>query len=93
MREYLFNIAEHFQISGRGLVFASDVKIAQIPQVVRSGQIVEFCPPAGGAFQSRVTSVELQSPFSPYKPLGFMVEASVQAEQVPVGTAVWLVGE
>jgi hypothetical protein len=93
MREYLFNIAERFQISGRGVVFASDVKIAQIPRMVRPGQVFEFCPPANEAFQSRVTSVELPSPFSPYRSLGFMVEPSVQAEQVPVGTAVWLVGE
>jgi hypothetical protein len=93
VREYLFNIAESFQIAARGLVLASDLKIVQIPQILMPGQVLEFCPPQGCVFQARVTSIEHHSPFSPYRPLGFTVEASVQKEHVPVGTAVWLVSD
>jgi hypothetical protein len=93
MREYLFNIAESFEVVGRGLVLASDRKIVQIPRLLKAGCVVEFCPRKGDAFQSRITSIELNSPFSPYRPLGFMVQASVAKEDVPVGTSVWLVSD
>lgn len=93
MREYLFNIAESFELSGQGLVLASDRKIHQIPQLLCVGHIVEFCPVGAPAFRAKVTSLQHMSPFSPYKPQGFSVESFVRKEQVPVGTPVWLVGD
>lgn len=93
MREHLFNIAESFEIEGQGLVFASDRRIHQIPQLVNIGQVLEFCPIGAESFRSKVTSIQHTLPFSPYKPLGFSVEPFVLKEHVPIGTPVWLVSD
>jgi hypothetical protein len=93
MSEYLFNIAESFEITGRGLVLASDLKIRQISQLVSPGHLLEFRLASGTSFRSRVISIDLSTPFSPNRPLGFQVEPIVRRADLPIGTAVWLVAD
>ena len=93
MSEYLFNIADSFEIDEQVLILASDRKIHQIPQLVKVGQLFEFRPVGAPIFHARVTSIQKIYPFSPYKPLGFSVESSVHREHVPIGTEVWLMSD
>lgn len=91
MAEFLFKVAEVFEIPERGLIIATDTPIREIPFVLRPGEVIEFRSPDGGKFKSTIRALEFASPFNPNRTFAFLAGAEVAKVDIPPGTQIWLV--
>lgn len=85
-------IVEALQISGRGLVVVTDVKLSDIAVLginANIGAKVIFETGDGVRAESAVRSLELfSSPFNPNKPFAFVIEDGLNKTDLPSGTRV-----
>jgi hypothetical protein len=85
-------VVEALQISGRGLVVVTDVKLREVGQLgisVRPGMKVVFDSESGRQLISTVKALELfSSPFNPNKPFAFVLAEGLAKSDLPAGTQV-----
>ena len=85
-------IVETLQISGRGLVVITDIKVCEVAVLginLRAGMPISFTTSTGKQIWSTFRSLELfSSPFNPNKPFAFVVENNISEADLPPRTQV-----
>jgi len=92
MKRLLFRISDTFQISGRGLVIATDVIIneAKVKGInLKIGDTIELCRPNGTHINTTIAGIEFACPVDPKHFLAFLLPSNVLKEDVPAGTEAW----
>lgn len=90
--EYLFEIEQVFEISGRGCVIVPGIPHAfSEPVPVGSKLIIEH--PDGKKVETRITGVEMINRGRPLQSTPFSVSKSTTKMQLPIGSKVFFVKE
>ncbi len=85
-------VVEALQVSQRGLVVVTDVKLRDVGALgvsLQQGISVSFCDPSGRKISSTLSNLEIfSSPFNPNKPFAFVVSGGVSKSDLPPGTEI-----
>ena len=93
MPQFLFSIADTFEIKGRGLVICADKRLDELEVGVRVqiGSEISIRSPDGSATVARITGIEIATPRNPNRSFAFLVDRSVTKDVAPVGSQIWTV--
>ncbi len=88
---HAFNVADKFDIQGRGLVVATDKRYEDLPSwlALKVGDDIELRSD-GNAVRTRVTGIEFVDPWTPKTPFGFLLPADVPKDRVTIGCEIWV---
>jgi hypothetical protein len=91
---YVGNVVDTFDITGRGLVVATNLTYEQLPQcfTLKIGDSVEFRHSGETVLTTTVAGIEHCDPRTPKSVFAFLLPRSVQKVDVPAGSEVWRVG-
>lgn len=89
MSRHAFNVADTFEISGRGLIIASDKRLEDLPSwlALKIGDEVEFRSQGQTILRTRITGIPMAGPTTTFD---FLVANYVTKSQVPIGCEVWV---
>lgn len=91
MNRHAFNVADTFNIQGRGVVVATDKRYEELPSwlALKVGDEIELRSD-GNAVRTRIAGIEFVDPWNPKTPFGFLLPADVTKAQVPSGCEIWV---
>ncbi len=90
--EYLFEIEDVFEISGRGCVIVPGIpKAFNRPVPVGSKLVIEH--PDGNKIETRITGIEMINRGRPLQASPFSVSRSTTKVELPIGSKVFFVQE
>jgi len=92
MSHLLFRICDTFQITGRGVVIATDVKISEAEAKgvrLKIGDSIELRRPDGSCLAAAIVGVEHLNPYNPERPLAFLLSPQILKDEVPTGAEAW----
>jgi len=86
---FIGNVADTFEIKGRGVEVAIDRTVDQLPKELRIyvGDPVEFRSAGAALFQTTISGIGFCDPPNPHRPFAFLVMAA--KTDVPIGAEVW----
>lgn len=87
--EFLFKVAEVFQLTGRLVVVADILREDLENRSWRHGSLVELRRPDGSRVRTKTWS-EMMWPSNSGRPIAFSVENSLSKDDIPTGSEVWL---
>jgi len=95
MIRHAFNVADTYEISGRGLVVIVDIECGELPNwlALKCGDPIEFRGDSIPIIRTYVAGIEMLDPWKAERPFGFLLPAEVSKSQVPIESAVWVTQE
>ncbi|MFG0265770.1 MAG: hypothetical protein ACF8AM_11575 [Rhodopirellula sp. JB055] len=92
MSFHMFDVAETFDISGRGLVIATNKTFATLGDVVvRIGDPITIRRDSADDLATSVVGIEHCDPWSPERIFAFLVPQGISKSDVPIGSQIWSV--
>jgi len=91
MTRHAFNVADTFDIQGRGMVVVTDKRYEDLPSwlALKVGDDVELRL-EDNTVRTKVAGIEFVNPWTPKTPFGFLLPADVQKDQVSIGCEIWV---
>ena len=91
MTRHAFNVADKFDIQGRGVVVATDKRYEDLPSwlALKIGDDVELRSEEN-TVRTRVAGIEFVDPRTPKTPFGFLLPADVPKDRVTIGCEIWV---
>jgi hypothetical protein len=92
MTRHVFNVADTFELSGRGMVVVADKRCEELPPwlALKIGDQIEFRSNDYGCLRTRIAGIEMGNPWTPMTPFGFLLPTDLSKTQVPLGCEVWI---
>jgi hypothetical protein len=88
----MFDVAETFDIAGRGLVIATNKTFATLDDVVvRIGDSIAIRRSAADDLLTSVVGIEHCDPWTPERIFAFLVPDGITKSDVPIGSQIWSV--
>ena len=92
MPTHMFDVAETFDIAGRGLVIATNKTFATLDDVVvRIGDSIAIRRSAADDLRTSVVGIEHCDPWTPERIFAFLVPDGITKSDVPIGSQIWSV--
>ncbi|MCR9210535.1 MAG: hypothetical protein NXI28_20095 [bacterium] len=92
MPTHMFDVAETFDIVGRGLVIATNKTFATLDDVVvRIGDSNAIRRSAADDLLTSVVGIEHCDPWTPERIFAFFVPDGITKSDVPIGSQIWSV--
>ncbi|MBA4031248.1 MAG: hypothetical protein C0478_10230 [Planctomyces sp.] len=88
---HAFNVVDTFEIQGRGLVVATDMRYKELPSwlAFKIGDEIELHSKSH-ILRTRIAGIEHCDPWTPETTFGFLLPADVSKDQLPIGCEVWI---
>jgi hypothetical protein len=89
--QFLFRVADTFDIRGRGVVVAADrtYQTLDIDMRLLIGDPIEFRSDERNPIRTTVAGIEFLNPWSPTRPFVFLLPREIEKDQIAIGSEVW----
>jgi len=91
MTRHAFNVADTFDIQGRGLLVVTDKRYEDLPSwlALKVGDDIELRSEEN-AVRTRIAGIEFIDPWTPKTFFGLLLPSGVPKEQVNIGCEIWV---